>query len=46
VRAQAVQASPYAPQDRYILFVLRIEFAFMNTYVDGKPNPRRWQAPE
>lgn len=39
---QAVQASSYAPQERYILFVLNIEFAFMNTYMDGKPHPRRW----
>ena len=44
VRSQAVQASPYAPQDRYIVFVLTIEFAFMNRYVDGKPNARRWQS--
>jgi hypothetical protein len=44
MRAQAVQASSYVPQDRYILFVLTIEFAFMNTYVDGEPNSRRWQA--
>lgn len=46
VRAQAVQASPYAPQDRYIVFVFAIEFAFMNTYVDGKPAPRRWPSSE
>ena len=46
VRAQAAQASPYVPQDRYILFVLTIEFAFMNTYVNGDPSPRRWRSPE
>lgn len=46
VRAQAVGASPYVPADRYILFVLTIEFAFMNTYVNGNPGPRRWQSPE
>ena len=46
LRAQAVQASPYDPQDRYILFMLTIEFAFMNTYVDGEPHPRRWRSPE
>ena len=46
VRDQAVQASPYAPQDRYILFTLTVEFAFMNTYVDGEPNSRRWHASE
>jgi hypothetical protein len=43
-RTQAVQASPYVPEVRYILFVLTIEFAFMNTYVDGTPHPQRWQA--
>jgi len=42
LREQAVQASSYVPQDRYIAFVLTIEFAFMNRYVDGKPNPLRW----
>jgi general stress protein 26 len=43
-RQQAVQASSYAPQDRYILFMLTIEFAFMNIYIEGEPHPRRWQA--
>jgi hypothetical protein len=42
-RAQAIQAASYAPEDRYILFVLSVEFAFMNTYPDGKADPRRWQ---
>ena len=46
VRAQAMQASSYVPQDRYILFMLTIEFAFMNTYVAGNPAPQRWQAPK
>jgi hypothetical protein len=46
MREQAVRASSYAPQDRYIVFLFTIEFAFMNSYVDGKPNPRRWQSPE
>jgi hypothetical protein len=45
LRAQAVQAASYTAQDRYILFVFSIEFAFMNTYPDGKPNPQRWPAP-
>lgn len=45
LRAQAARASSYAPRDRYILFVLTIESAFMNTYVDGKPDTRRWQSP-
>jgi hypothetical protein len=46
VRARAVQAAPYVPPDRYIVFMFTIEFAFMNTYVDGKPGPRRWQSPQ
>jgi len=46
VRAQAVEVAPYDPQDRYILFMLSIEFAFMNTYVEGEANTRRWQSPE
>lgn len=44
VRAQAVQASNYAPQERYILFVLTVEFAFMNQYIEGQPTVRRWPA--
>ena len=43
MREQAVQASSYPPADRYILFAFTVEFAFMNIYADGKPNPRRWQ---
>lgn len=46
VRAQAVAASSYVPSDRYILFVFTVEFAFMNTYVEGKPNTQRWQSAE
>lgn len=45
LREQAVRASSYVPQDRYIAFVLTIEFAFMNRYVDGQPNTLRWQSP-
>ena len=44
LREEAVRAASYAPQDDYILFVLSIEFAFLNRYLDGKANPRRWQA--
>jgi hypothetical protein len=44
LRAQAVEAATYLPADRYILFVLSVEFAFMNTYADGEPNPRRCRA--
>ncbi len=46
VREQAIQASSYKPQARYVLFVFAVEFAFMNRYVDGNPTPRRWQAGE
>jgi hypothetical protein len=45
VREQAVKASAYAPKDHYILFVLSVEFAFMNIYGDdGNPVTRRWEA--
>lgn len=44
VRAQAMRAASYSAQDRYILFVLSIEFAFMNQYVDGQSHSQRWQA--
>jgi hypothetical protein len=45
LREQAVRAASYTPQEHYILFVLSIDFAFMNRYVDGNANPRRWQLP-
>ena len=44
LREQAVRASPYFPQDSYVLFMLTVEFAFMNRYVDGQSNSRRWRA--
>jgi hypothetical protein len=44
VREQAVQASSYKPQDRYIVFVFTVEFAFMNLYEGDQPGSRRWQA--
>ena len=44
VREEAVKAASYTPADRYILFLLTVNFAFMNTYDDNGPNPRRWQA--
>jgi hypothetical protein len=44
MRETATHVSPYKPADRYILFVLTIEFAFMNVYTDGKASPRSWQA--
>jgi len=43
VREQAMKASSYVPQDRYILFIFTIEFAFMNRYVDGESNSQSWQ---
>lgn len=47
IREQAIAASSYAPRDRYILFVLSVEFAFMNRYDEnGNPNPKRWQSSE
>jgi hypothetical protein len=46
LRAQAVRAASYTPQDHYVLFVFTIEFAFMNRYVEGTPTPRRWPSPE
>jgi hypothetical protein len=46
LRAQAIQAASYEPQERYILFKLTVEFAFMNNYGGENPGPRRWQAPK
>lgn len=43
IREQAIEASSYVPQERYILFVFTVEFAFMNTDPDGKSASRRWQ---
>jgi hypothetical protein len=44
IREQAIQVSSYTPQERYILFVLTIEFAFMNTYEEDDAVTQRWQA--
>ena len=41
-----MRASPYTPDDSYILFVLSVDFAFMNRYIDGKSNVQRWQPVE
>jgi len=46
IRQAAVRAASYTPQDHYVLFVLTVEFAFMNRYVDGDANPQRWQSSE
>ncbi len=45
LRVQAIEAATYNPAERYILFVLSVEFAFMNIYENGEPKPQRWQAP-
>jgi hypothetical protein len=44
LREQAIRAASYEPQERYILFVLTIEFAFMNQYGDGEAKTQRWRA--
>lgn len=44
LRAQAVQAASYTPLERYILFLLSVDYAYMKTYQDGDPAPRRWSA--
>lgn len=44
LRAQAIQASSYVPAEQYILFVLSVDFAFINTYEGEHPGPRRWQS--
>jgi len=46
MRELATQAASYRPQDRYILFTLTVEYAFMNVYTEGEPNTRRWQSPD
>jgi len=46
LRKQAVRASPHTPTDSYTAFTLAVEFAFMNIYVEGKANLRRWQSAE
>lgn len=43
-RQRAIAAAPYNPADRYILFELYVDFAFQNTYQDGKPTVTRWSA--
>lgn len=42
LRQEAIAASRYNPKDRYVLFVLDVNFAFMNIYGDA-PNVQRWQ---
>jgi Pyridoxamine 5'-phosphate oxidase len=45
VRALAAQAASYTPQDRYVLFELRVTEARCNGYGDVVlPEPRSWQS--
>ncbi|PKO13423.1 MAG: pyridoxamine 5'-phosphate oxidase [Chloroflexi bacterium HGW-Chloroflexi-10] len=46
IREQAVRACAYTPEDRYILFSLTIEFAFMKSYPDDQSTTKRWRAPK
>ncbi|UYN91204.1 MAG: hypothetical protein KIT70_07530 [Anaerolineales bacterium] len=41
-RARALAAASYAPADRYVLFALSVEFAFMNVYTENEPLRQRW----
>jgi hypothetical protein len=44
-RAVAAQAASYTPQDRYLLFELRVTEARCNGYGDVVfPEPRSWQS--
>ena len=44
LRQEAIAASSYQPKDRYILFALSVEYAFMNVYKDGTPHITHWQS--
>ncbi len=44
LRAQALRMASYTPADRYILFVLSVDFAFMNTYGDSGSQTRWWKS--
>jgi hypothetical protein len=46
LREQAIRGATYEPAANYILFVLPVEFAFMNQYVDGQPVTQRWSSAE
>jgi hypothetical protein len=46
LRVQAVQAAPYSPKAQYILFILAVDFAFMNVYEGKHAGVRRWQPAE
>jgi hypothetical protein len=42
-RAKAMAAASYEPAERYILFKLSVEFAFMNVYAAEGAKTKRWQ---
>ena len=44
IREKAVKASSYTPNERYILFVFTVDFAFKNEYVGGKATVQRWES--
>lgn len=46
IRAEAVAAASYTPRERYILFVLSVDSAFMNVYSDSGPNVKRYSVSE
>ncbi len=43
-RNRASAASSYQPAERYVLFVLRIDFAFMKRYESAGEPSQRWRA--
>jgi hypothetical protein len=43
LREAAAEAAAYRPRDRYILFVLSLDFAFMNVYEGDGNHTQRWQ---
>ncbi len=44
MRRRATAVASYEPAERYILFVLSVEFAFMNRYTDEGTITQRWPA--
>jgi hypothetical protein len=42
LRAQAAQAASYDPEERYILFVLDLDYAYMKIYQTEGSVSRRW----
>ncbi len=46
LREQAIRAASYTPQERYILFILTVEFGFMNVYTDTGSDAQRWNEAE